>query len=147
MILELQAKVEMLEMQKVEMRSAFEKVQQGKEKQLKDAHLIFFAKRKTLVENYNNQIMKLETYKLDVEKELKVKDQIIEAWKKNYDRACQEIKLSKLILSDQNLAYLAFKDFKDSVADINDENLLKEGCVIHELLSDYWMKQKCFSLL
>ena len=36
-----------------EMRDAFSKIKVGKEKQLKDAHLIFFAKRKELVEKYN----------------------------------------------------------------------------------------------
>ena len=36
-------------MQKIEMRLAFESVKQGKEKQLKDTHLVFFAKRRELV--------------------------------------------------------------------------------------------------
>ena len=45
-ILEQAGKIEMLEMQKIEMRQAFDKVRSGKEKQLKDARLIFFAKRK-----------------------------------------------------------------------------------------------------
>ena len=42
---ELKTKNEMLEMQKIEMRDAFEKVRHGKEKELNDTHLIFFAKR------------------------------------------------------------------------------------------------------
>ena len=41
----LEVKIEMLEIQKVEMREAFRKVKDGKEKQLEDTHLIFFAKR------------------------------------------------------------------------------------------------------
>jgi len=80
-ILELSGMIEMLEMQKIEMRQAFDKVRLGKEKQLNDANLIFFAKRKTLVDNYNHQIKLNEQYKRDTEKEMHVKDSIIEKWK------------------------------------------------------------------
>ena len=67
----------MLEMQKLEMRMAFEKARAGKEKQLKEAHLIFFAKRRELVDTYNNLNTKYEQIKVDFEEELKVKDKII----------------------------------------------------------------------
>ena len=65
-ILEQAGKIEMLEMQKIEMRQAFDKVRSGKEKQLKDAHLIFFAKRKELVGQYNDLTRKFETYKVEM---------------------------------------------------------------------------------
>ena len=35
------------------MREAFDMVKLGKEQALKDAHLIFFAKRKVIVDKYN----------------------------------------------------------------------------------------------
>ena len=55
-----------------------------------------------------------------------------------------EVKLAKLILSDQNLSKFAFKKFNDTVEDINKDNLLKEGCKIHDLLEDFWFQKQCF---
>ena len=68
----------MLQQQMQEMRDAFSKIKEGKEKQLKDAHLIFFAKRKELVEKYNRITGTYEQYKIDVAKEMKIKDGIME---------------------------------------------------------------------
>ena len=76
-ITNLEDKIELLEIQKIEMRMAFEKARAGKEKQLKDAHLIFFAKRREMVDTYNNLNEKYAQIKLDFEEELKVKDKII----------------------------------------------------------------------
>ena len=74
---DLQNKIDILELQKIEMRMAFEKARAGKEKQLKDAHLIFFAKRREMVDTYNSLNKKYEQIKIDFEEELKVKDKII----------------------------------------------------------------------
>lgn len=54
--------------------------------------------------------------------------------------------MAKLILSDQNLAKVAFKQFKDNIMDVNKDSILKEGCAIKDLLDDYWLKQKCFEV-
>ena len=83
-ILEQAGKIEMLEMQKIEMRQAFDKVRSGKEKQLKDAHLIFFAKRKEQVGQYNDLTRKFETYKVEMQKELELKDKIIKQWERKH---------------------------------------------------------------
>ena len=76
-VLELEGKIELLEVQKMEMREAFEKVKAGKEKQLKDIQLTFFTKRKELVEKYNSLNAKYEKVKGDCQKELSIKDVII----------------------------------------------------------------------
>ena len=59
------------------MRMAFDRARAGKEKQLKDTYLIFFAKRREMVETYNALNKKYEQIKIDFEEELKVKDKII----------------------------------------------------------------------
>ena len=43
----------MLELEIADLRVAFGKIQEGKEKELKDLNLTFFVKRKALVEKYN----------------------------------------------------------------------------------------------
>ena len=67
----------MLEMQKVEMRNAFEMVFKGKEKQLKNVQLVYFAERQALVDNFNGLNKRYEQLKDDVQKELDVKDVLI----------------------------------------------------------------------
>ena len=52
-IMDRENKIELLEIKITEMREAFEKIKVGKEQELKDLNLIFFVKRKELVEKYN----------------------------------------------------------------------------------------------
>jgi len=79
-VLELQGKNQLQEIQMEEMRNAFMKIQQGKEKELKDAHLVFFAKRQEMVDQYNELRLKFEKYKQDVAKESLVHEQIVKVW-------------------------------------------------------------------
>ncbi len=44
-ITQLATKIELMEFEKIEMRNAFDKIQKGKEKELEDANLIYFAKK------------------------------------------------------------------------------------------------------
>jgi len=48
--------------------------------------------------------------------------------------------MAKIIMSDQNLGNIACKEFKQTCTDINEDNLLKDGCAISELMDDYWLK-------
>lgn len=43
-------------------------------------HLIFFEKRRVLVNNYNDLVKKFEKHKHEVKKELKIKDEITQQW-------------------------------------------------------------------
>ena len=54
--------------------------------------------------------------------------------------------MAKIVLSDKNLGQFAFQQIRDTIEDINTDNLLKVGCDIQELLGDYWLKQKCFEV-
>ena len=128
------------------MRTAFEMVKKGKEKQLKDVKLIFFAKKQELVDNFNKLNKKYEQLKLDLQKELRIKDTLIFQERKKISDLQNEIKLAKLILSDQNLSKVAFKQFKDNISDINKDSILREGCTITDLLEDYQFKKKCFEV-
>ena len=125
---------------------AFDRARAGKEKQLKDTYLIFFAKRREMVETYNALNKKYEQIKIDFEEELKVKDKIIKQWMKRHGEACKEIKLAKLIMQDFNLSSVATKEFKANIEDEDKEILLKEKCQIKDLLPDYWFAQKCFEV-
>ena len=116
------------------MRDAFDKIKEGKEQALKDAHLIFFAKRKELVDRYNTVCQRYENYKADVVKELKIKDEIIEQWQKKNSRIQEELKMAKIVLSDRNLSQLAAKEFKQVIADIEKETLCREGFQITDLI-------------
>ena len=44
-ITQLATKIELMEFEKQEMRNAFDKIQKGKEQELEDANLIYFAKK------------------------------------------------------------------------------------------------------
>ena len=99
-VTKLATEIEMRELEKIEMRNAFTKIQEGKERELEDANLIFFAKKKELVNRFNNLKQKFEQHKLDMDVELDLKDKIADSWKQKYDRVTQELKLAKLILSD-----------------------------------------------
>ena len=107
---------------------------------MKDTHLIFFAKRRELVDKFNDLNAKYEQYKLDTVKEFQLKDKLVAKWKRKCGEIVQEVQMAKIILSDHNLGQVACKEFKKTCEDINKDNLLKEGCTIHELLSDYWLK-------
>ena len=99
-VTKLATEIEMRELEKIEMRNAFTKIQEGKERELEDANLIFFAKKKELVNRFNNLKQKFEQHKLDMDVELDLKDKIADSWKQKYERVTQELKLAKLILSD-----------------------------------------------
>lgn len=99
-VTKLATEIELRELEKIEMRNAFTKIQEGKERELEDANLIFFAKKKELVNRFNNLKQKFEQHKLDMDVELDLKDKIADSWKQKYDRVTQELKLAKLILSD-----------------------------------------------
>ena len=46
--------------------------------------------------------------------------------------------MAKVILSDKKLGQTAFKKFQTIIADLKDENLLKNGVEIRDLLDDFW---------
>ena len=85
-ITQLATKIELMEFEKQEMRNAFEKIQKGKEQELEDANLIYFAKKQELVNRFNDLKRKFEKYKTDVAIELDIKDKITETWKKKCDK-------------------------------------------------------------
>lgn len=53
-------------MKVTELREAFSMIKAGKEQELKDLNLVFFVKRKELVQKYNWIHEKYEQYKVDV---------------------------------------------------------------------------------
>jgi hypothetical protein len=85
-ITQLATKIELMEFEKAELKNAFEKIQRGKEKELQDAHLVYFAKKQEIVERFNDLKKKFEQYKVEVNIELDIKDKITETWKKKYDK-------------------------------------------------------------
>lgn len=145
-ITELHSKIEMLEMQAEEMRIAFRLVKEGKEKELRDAHFTFFSKRRELVDSYNELASRFETFKSDTQKELGVKDEIIEQWRKRHAEVIKELKLAKVILQDQTMSKIAQRQFQTVIADINEEQLLQEGCKIKDLLEEFMQRQNFYQV-
>ena len=88
---DLLAKNEQLRIEKEEMRNAFDNVKKGKEQELKDTHLVFFAKRRELVEKYNDLNVKYEQYKIDHVKELALRDKLVSKWKRKCGEIVQEV--------------------------------------------------------
>lgn len=41
---------------------------------------------------------------------------------------------------------MAHKRFTEVIDTQKKESLLKDGCIIKELLDDFWMKQRCFEV-
>ena len=65
--------------------------------------MIFFAKRRELVDKFNDLNVKYEQYKLDTVKEFQLKDKLVEKWKRKCGEIVQEVQMAKIILSDHNL--------------------------------------------
>ena len=86
------------------MREAFDMVKLGKEQALKDAHHIFFAKRKVIVDKYNTLTKTYARYQEDVKKEIEIKDKINSQWQKRHAKIVEELKMAKIVLSDKNMA-------------------------------------------
>ena len=45
--------------------------------------------------------------------------------------------MAKIVLSDRTMSQLAAKEFSHIIADIESENLVKEGCKINDLIDEY----------
>ena len=45
--------------------------------------------------------------------------------------------MAKIVLSDRNMSQLAAKEFSHIIADIEQENLVKEGCKITDLIDEW----------
>ena len=41
-------------------------------------------------------------------------------------------------MADPDLSKIALEDLKRNIADVEEETLLQENCVIKDLLPDYW---------
>ena len=53
--------------------------------------MIFFAKRRELVDKFNDLNVKYEQYKLDTVKEFQLKDKLVEKWKRKCGEIVQEV--------------------------------------------------------
>lgn len=46
----------------------------------------------------------------------------------------EELQMAKIVLSDKMMAQMAAKEFKNIIADMQSECLLKEGCTITDMI-------------
>ena len=128
------------------MRHAFDEVKIGREKDLNDAYLTFFAKRRELVKKYNDLNTKYIQIKKEYDRELDIKDKVIKTWVDRHAALHGELKLAKLIMSDPDLSKIALEDLHRNISDIEQEVLLKDNCIISDLLPEYWFQKKCFEV-
>lgn len=70
--------IESLKNQVQEMRNLYEKAQAGKDKELRDLGLVFFAEKKEIVERYNSLVERSRDFKIHVQKEIEIKEEIID---------------------------------------------------------------------
>ena len=54
--------------------------------------------------------------------------------------------MAKVVLSDRNMAELAAKEFKNIIAEIKSETLLKEGCAITDLVESSAKRKQNFEV-
>ena len=135
---ELETDKRILHVQIDELKHAFRKVEQGKEKDLENIKLTYFAKRQELVGKYNSIVDRYNCLKEDTKKDIELKDKIVIAEKRERKNLVDELTLAKLIISDPVLVDAAKRRFKQTIETVKDEKVLKDGCLINELLDDYW---------
>jgi hypothetical protein len=73
------------------------------------------------------------------ESEIKIKDQILQNMEIEKKRLLHEVKIAKVILSDDALCKAANSRFKEAVAEINAENedkFLAKNSFMNELIAD-----------
>ena len=49
-------------------------------------------------------------------------------------------------MADPDLSKIALEDLQRNITDIEHEVLLKDNCIISDLLPDYWFQKKCFEV-
>lgn len=54
--------------------------------------------------------------------------------------------MAKIILSDQKLGQIAFKKFKEVIGSLQEDNLLKDGVEIRDMLDEFWRKKESFEV-
>ena len=146
-ILALKKEAEDAQAKMSEMRHAFKTLQEGREKELREVSLVYFAKKKELYEKYSALRENFKSYRADTEKELKLKDAIEAKLRTQMGEYEREIGVAKLILRDRNLSKVVNERFEEVIDLENDHQFLTGGTFMDDLMAKFQFSQNCFQFI
>ena len=117
-----------------EMRHAFKTLQEGREKELREVSLIYFAKKKELFGKYVKLGEKFKAYRDDTAKELRLKEVIEKRLREQMAEQVKETQIAKLILKDPNLSKVANERFQEVIEQEKEHVFLKGGTFMDDLI-------------
>ena len=130
-----------------EMRHAFRALQEGREKELREVSLVYFAKKQELVAKYLKIRDSFKHYRSDTQKELDVKDAIELQLRTQMGKYEKEITVAKLILRDPHLSKVVNERFEEVIDQENAHAFLTGGTFMDDLQAKFQFSQECFQFI
>ena len=127
-----------------EMRIAFKALEKGREKELEEISLVYFAKKKALFDRYMQVKQKFKHHKEHVAQEFKVKDVIEQQLRDKIKELEQEVEVAKLVLRDVNLSRVANNRFAEVIEQDNKEKFLQGGTFFDDLMEKQRFQAECY---